>query len=212
MIELSKTSKLDGVRSWSLQAGKHCPGSHNASVCNGCYAKTGFYSFAPAINKRAFNADDWQREDWVSDMVQALQNERFFRWFDSGDIYKLKLAEKMLEVCKLTPWVSHWIPTQTWDIKAYQSILKALDSLPNVVLRASAKDLEKPVTGWKNSSVIVSTIENAQKIGAKICHSATNQGKCGSCRDCYSKEVPIIAYLAHGAKMKKHILISEGKA
>jgi len=32
MIKLSVTSKLDGIRSWSLEAGKTCPGAIGADA------------------------------------------------------------------------------------------------------------------------------------------------------------------------------------
>jgi hypothetical protein len=56
MLKLSVTSKLDGIRSWSLQALETCPGSVNADgslvpACSGCYATTGNYNFA---NVKAF--------------------------------------------------------------------------------------------------------------------------------------------------------------
>ena len=45
-MKISTTSKLDGVRSWSLQALETCPGSIAApgvlvDACAGCYATTG---------------------------------------------------------------------------------------------------------------------------------------------------------------------------
>ena len=45
---ISVTSKLDGIRSWSLQALETCPGSIAApgelvDACKGCYATSGNY-------------------------------------------------------------------------------------------------------------------------------------------------------------------------
>ena len=50
MIKLSVTSKLDGIRSWSLQAIDTCQGAINplgglVDACQGCYATTGNYRF-----------------------------------------------------------------------------------------------------------------------------------------------------------------------
>lgn len=41
--------------------------------------------------------------------------------------------------------------------------------------------------------------------GAMLCNAATNDGKCGDCRACYSRDVPVVAYLAHGRGMAKVI-------
>ena len=50
-MKLSVTTKLDGIKSWSLQALETCPGSIGVDgelvdACKGCYATTGNYRFA----------------------------------------------------------------------------------------------------------------------------------------------------------------------
>ena len=77
MIRISKTSKLDGILSWSLQALETCPGSianDGALVpaCSGCYATTGNYNYPNVKAPRLSNKEDWTRDSWVADMVQAL--------------------------------------------------------------------------------------------------------------------------------------------
>ena len=116
-MKLSKTSKLDNIKSWSLQALTTCPGSIAkdgglVDACKGCYATQGFYNFSQPKAVRADNKQDWQRDEWVTDMVAALKKESYFRWFDSGDMYSVKLAEKMLAVMVATPHVKHWLPTR----------------------------------------------------------------------------------------------------
>lgn len=100
-IRISVTSKLDGIRSWSLQALDTCPGSLASpgvlvDACKGCYATTGNYRYPNVKAPRIENREDWQRLEWVDDMVKALDSDRYFRWFDSGDMYTLGLAEKIL--------------------------------------------------------------------------------------------------------------------
>lgn len=100
-IRISVTSKLDGIRSWSLQALDTCPGSVASpgvlvDACKGCYATTGNYRYPNVKAPRIENREDWQRLEWVDDMVKALDSDRYFRWFDSGDMYTLGLAEKIL--------------------------------------------------------------------------------------------------------------------
>ena len=106
MLKLSVTAKLDGIRSWSLQALDTCPGSKASDgslvdACKGCYATTGNYNYPNVKAPRIHNREDWQRDSWVDDMVKALDSDRYFRWFDSGDMYALGLAEKMLEVANI---------------------------------------------------------------------------------------------------------------
>ena len=205
-IRISKTSKLDGVKSWSLQARKTCPGSFDASgdlvaACAGCYAVGWNYRFRNVVEPREENREDWKRDNWVTDMVAALRNERYFRWFDSGDMYALPLAEKILLVMQSTPDVKHWLPTRMHKFAKFGPVLAAMQALPNVMVRPSSDS----VTGEYESGLHGSTIvpDTMPRNGVKLCHAATNDGKCGPCRDCYSKDIPVIGYLAHGVSMAK---------
>ena len=67
-----------------------------------------------------------------------MDNDRYFRWFDSGDMYDLRLAEKMLEICKATPWTRHWIPTRMHKFKKFSKVIEELNKLENVVVRLSS--------------------------------------------------------------------------
>lgn len=212
-MKLSITSKLDGIRSWSLQALETCPGSIESpgvlvDACKGCYATTGNYNYPNVKAPRAFNKEDWQRLDWVSDMVQALDSDRYFRWFDSGDMYSLGLAEKMLEVMKRTPWAKHWLPTRMHKFPKFALVLAEMQALENVMVRPSSDSIRGEFITGTHGSVIV---ENAAVVpdGATLCRAYENAGKCSGCRACYNKDVPVIAYPAHGVKMAKVIRISK---
>lgn len=209
MIKLSKTSKLDGILSWSLQALDTCPASKNKDgslvpACQGCYATTGNYRFANVKAPREFNREDWKRDNWVSDMVLALDSSRYFRWFDSGDMYDLSLAIKILAVMKATTWVKHWLPTRMYKFIKFQSIIDEMQSLPNVVVRLSSDSVTGEIINGSNTSTIFSG-EVPQ--GAFECKAYENAGKCSGCRACYDKDVKVIAYKAHGVKMAKVIKI-----
>lgn len=212
-VKLSVTSKLDGIKSWSLEALETCPGSVNKDgslvpACSGCYATTGNYRFSNVKAPRAFNKEDWKRDAWEDEMVQALQDSRYFRWFDSGDLYDLRLAEKVYQVMNRTPWVSHWMPTRMHKFAKFQSILERMNSLSNVVVRFSSDSvLGEIVQGATYSSIIVPDQEKLPK-GATMCNAYENEGKCSGCRACYSKDVALVAYLAHGKKMSKVIRLA----
>ena len=96
MLKLSKASKMP-CRSWSLQALDTCPASRDATgslvpACSGCYATTGNYRFKNVKAPREHNREDWKRDAWEDDMVAELDNDRYFRWFDSGDMNDIRLA------------------------------------------------------------------------------------------------------------------------
>jgi len=211
MIKISVTSKLDGIRSWSLQALDTCPGSISSpgvlvDACKGCYATTGNYRYPNVKAPRISNQSDWQRMGWVSDMVEALQNDRYFRWFDSGDMYTLGLAEKILEVMRMTPWCKHWLPTRMHKFPKFSLVLKTMQALPNVSVRFSSDSVNGEFTKGLHGSVIVADTDQTTK-AMTLCRAYENAGKCSGCRACWDKKVKVIAYPAHGQKMQKIIQI-----
>lgn len=210
-MKISVTSKLDSIRSWSLQALETCPGSIAApgelvDACKGCYATTGNYRFENVKAPRRHNKEDWQRLAWVDDMVAALAKDTHFRWFDSGDMYTLALAEKILEVMKRTPWVSHWLPTRMHKFPKFRQVLSEMQSLPNVMVRFSSDSITGQYTKKLHGSVIIPTAADI-KPGMTLCRAYENEGKCSGCRACYDKKVKVIAYPAHGKTMHKVIKI-----
>jgi hypothetical protein len=206
MVKLSKAGKMP-CKSWSLEALVTCPGSKNADgslvpACQGCYATTGNYNFPNVKAPRQHNKLDWQRDAWVPDMVQELDTERYFRWFDSGDMYHLGLARKMLDVMRLTPWVKHWLPTRMHKFDKFAQVIAEMEALPNVVVRKSSDGIHGEVIPGNNTSTIVPDSTH-QVPGVTMCDAYERDGKCGTCRACWSKDVAVIAYPAHGRKMIK---------
>jgi hypothetical protein len=210
-VKISVTSKLDGIRSWSLQALDTCPGSIESpgvlvDACKGCYATTGNYRFANVKAPREFNRLDWQRMDWSDDMVAELAKDTHFRWFDSGDMYSLGLAEKILEVMSRTPWVSHWLPTRMHKFPKFALVLRAMQALPNVMVRPSSDSIVKEfISGLHGSVIVPDGRVNPDMV--ELCRAYEHDGKCSGCRACYDKSVPVIAYPAHGKSMAKVIRI-----
>lgn len=217
MVKLSVTSKLDGIKSWSLQALDTCPGSKDkdgnlVAACSGCYATTGNYRFANVKAPREFNREDWKREEWVAEMVQALGDSRYFRWFDSGDMYDLRLAAKIYQVMAKTPWVQHWLPTRMHKFAKFASVIADMQELANVVVRPSSDAVDGSYTQGLHGSTIVPSLEDGEAQGLTVCRAYENAGKCSGCRACWSKDVPVVAYVAHGQKMAKVIRIATATA
>jgi hypothetical protein len=210
-VKLSVTSKLDGIRSWSLNALDTCPGSiaspgELVDACKGCYATTGNYRFGNVRAPREHNKTDWQRIEWADDMVAALDSDRYFRWFDSGDMYTLALAEKILEVMRRTPWVKHWLPTRMHKFPKFRNVLSRMQALPNVVVRYSSDSVTGHYLKGLHGSVIIPTADDV-KPEMTLCRAYENEGKCSGCRACYDKRIDVIAYPAHGKTMQKVIRI-----
>jgi hypothetical protein len=209
MVKLSKTSKLDGIMSWSLQALETCQGSIGTDgklvpACEGCYATTGNYVFANVKAPRAFNKEDWKRDAWTFDMIDALAKQTHFRWFDSGDCYAVELAEKILQIMQATPHVKHWMPTRMHKFTKFADVLGRMEALPNVVVRKSSDSVSGGLVDGQTTSTIVAD-EAQLPANATLCRAYEHEGKCNGCRACYSKDVSIVAYKAHGRKMAKVI-------
>ena len=211
MLKLSKTAKL-GTLSWSLQAIETCPGSVGADgnlvpACSGCYATTGCYNFKGTKAVRADNKQDAKRAGWAADMVKALSKQKHFRWFDSGDMYSLELAEKIYHVMKHTPSTKHWLPTRMAKFPKFADVIARMQALPNVMVRFSSDAVDGTYTAGVHGSTIVP--EGAPvPAGVTVCQAPEQDGKCLDCRACYDKQVPVIGYVAHGRKMAKVIRLA----
>lgn len=204
MLKLSKAGKMP-CRSWSLEALVTCPGAKSrdgglVDACKGCYATTGNYNYPNVKAPRQHNKEDWKRDEWVDDMVAELDNDRYFRWFDSGDMYELRLALKILEVMRRTPWVNHWMPTRMHKFRKFLAVINEMNALPNVVVRLSSDSVQGEIIEGEYTSTIVPYFEDATS-EMTACDAYERAGKCGSCRACWSKDVKTIAYPAHGRKM-----------
>jgi hypothetical protein len=211
-IRLSKASKMP-CRSWSLEALTTCPASKNpdgslVDACKGCYATSGNYRYPNVKAPRLENQSDWKRSDWVSDMVTELDSDRYFRWFDSGDMYDIRLARKILEVIRLTPWVRHWLPTRMHKYDKFASVIADMEALPNVVVRLSSDSVMGEVVVGVNTSTIVPNTSYLTD-AMTLCEAYSRDGKCGSCRACWDKAVQVVAYPAHGKSMLKLIKLKE---
>lgn len=216
MVKISVTSKLDGIRSWSLQAIDTCPGSIAApgelvDACKGCYATTGNYRYPNVKAPREHNKTDWTRMDWTDDMVRELDSDRYFRWFDSGDVYTLALAEKIFEVMQRTPWCKHWLPTRMHKFPKFRDVLTRMQALPNVMVRFSSDSVIGEYIPGLHGSVIGPSAETwTEHPGASLCRAYEHGGQCSGCRACWDKSIELIGYPAHGQKMAKVIMLKRG--
>lgn len=204
--KLSKTGKMP-CKSWSLPAWDTCPGAKEddgtaVEACAHCYARQGMYRFGVVKAAREHNKTDWQLPDWEDAMVEAIGKDKYFRWFDSGDVYCVELAYKIGRVILRTLGTKHWLPTRSHKDKAIDKILKHIAGLPNAVVRLSSDSIHGEKLATRTNSTIVQSAEvfDSGKHGI-LCRAYQRDGKCGSCRACWSPQVQTVAYPLHGHRV-----------
>ena len=186
---LSKPSKMPG---WSIGLpAKECKTGAKlqavkGSVCYDCYALKGCYVFKVVQEAQYRRLKAINHPDWVQAMATVIKRQKFFRWHDAGDVQSPEHMQKIIEVCKLTPNTKHWMPTQE------RQFLPDPEQVPdNLVIRLSRSKIDGPVpAAWSHDSG-VTTGE------ARTCPAPDQGGKCGSCRQCWNKDIKSVIYGKH---------------
>lgn len=198
---LSEPTKMPGF-GYSISAKKCKTGSKlhkiKGSVCFNCYARRGNYQWFATQSCLTKRQNVMERDiNWVSNMVELIKRKGhgFFRWFDSGDLQNIQMLHKIVEVCRMTPDVNHWLPTK--EYRFVQSYIKSGQHLPsNLVIRLSGYmiDGEAPVALANRLGVNTSSVTKTQNF---TCPASNQQNECGSCRKCWNKEISNVVYKYH---------------
>jgi hypothetical protein len=97
-----------------------------------------------------------------------------------------------------TPQVKHWLPTKSYNIPKIRAILDLMKLLPNASVRYSSPSITGEYSEDHGSTVIPYAEDETN---ATVCGAYSRGGKCGECRDCWDKNVAVVAYPAHGTRM-----------
>jgi len=144
----------------------------------------------PAQERRLAAIDDPQ---WVDAMVRSLDRENWFRWFDSGDLQSAKMLRQIAEVARRTPHCRHWLATR--ERRFVREFLTDSDVPDNLVIRVSATFPDvpvKPIAGVQEANV-----HAAKPPVGHECPAPRQNGKCDTCRACWSKDVQTVSYHLH---------------
>lgn len=184
------TSARDCVTGSKLQ---NVPGS----VCAGCYALRGNYRFSNVKNSHARRLAALSNPLWAQAMalvINSTEASGFFRWHDSGDVQSVAHLEKIVEVCRLTPKILHWLPTREFGMVAeYKRKFGAFPSNLTVRLSALKIDGPAPVELAKNLGVLSSAVSTS----AYSCPAPSQGNACLLCRKCWDKDTPVVTYKKH---------------
>jgi hypothetical protein len=164
--------------------------------CRSCYARK-LQKLRPSVNAGwKANLAKWETSDpeqWAQAMAfQILRYnvDGYHRWFDSGDLQSVEMLDAIVQVCRMTPNVQHWLPTQE------RAIVAAYGDLPaNLIIRISASKLNGPMPKGAAHASQVFTKGNEPK--GKECRAQSRGNACGPCRACWNHSVPLISYPWH---------------
>ncbi len=172
------------------------------SVCHKCYALK-LQSFRPTVNagwtgnldkaNRMIKADPARWVAYITFQINKAfekTGEPYHRWFDSGDLQSVEMLDAICAVARATPHIRHWLPTrETKVVKDFTGVIP-----DNLMIRISSPMVDdKPIKAWPWTSTVHKTTDPV----GHVC-PARNQGNaCGSCRACWSDDVPNISYPLH---------------
>lgn len=121
------------------------------------------------------------------------------RWFDSGDIYDYEFLERMVELCKKTPNVSHMAFT-----KKYELVNRWIDEngdLPdNLNIMFSAWDVLWEIPNPHNLGVAYVDFKD-KRLNPDIPKNAFvcpgRESTCSACGVCFNKRVKAVVFAEH---------------
>jgi hypothetical protein len=167
------------------------------SICSVCYALKGRYVFPNVLDAMEKRFQSIFKTDWVDAitfLISKKEKSGYFRWHDSGDLQGQWHLEKIVEVAKRLPHIKFWLPTR--EISIVGDYIRSGKIIPdNLTIRLSAfmLDGEPPIPAAKRLGLCVS--------GASAtdfnCPAYSQDGKCGSCRNCWNKDVFQVNYKKH---------------
>lgn len=167
------------------------------TICSVCYALKGRYVFPnvlDAMEKRFQSLFNSSWEDAISFLIEKKEKSGYFRWHDSGDLQGEWHLQKIVNVAKRLPQIKFWLPTR--EISTISEWIAKGNVIPeNLTIRLSAfmLDGQPPIAAANRLGLCVS--------GASAtdynCPASKQDGLCGDCRNCWSKNVFQVNYKKH---------------
>jgi hypothetical protein len=120
---------------------------------------------------------------------------RYFRWHDSGDLQGPWHLANICAVARLTPEVTHWLPTR--EYRMVRDYLRMGGTIPgNLTVRLSAHMVDGPTPDI--AGLPVSTVHTAEAPeGSHSCPAPKQDNQCGDCRACWAPAVHRVSYHVH---------------
>lgn len=200
IIKLSNPGKMPGL-GWSIPARQCKTGGKlkkiEGSVCSECYALKGRNRFPNVQNaqKRRLERYYSTGKRWVDYMSVALENEKYFRWFDAGDLQTDKMLERIISVCKKTPWCKHYLPTREYLI--VKRVLSRLTCPENLQIRLSSHMIDGKAPDKLAHRLGIGTARVVSDRDKDSCPAGLQGNSCQDCRACWEIGIENINYPLH---------------
>jgi hypothetical protein len=169
------------------------------SVCSKCYCfGRGNFRFPVVKNALERNFNTLFGPNWVESMaflINANEYGGYFRMNISGDLQNVKHLENIVAVCLLCPTVKIWCPTR--EVSIVSEYVENGGKIPeNLILRLSATMIDGPTPDSiaKRLGIQVSGVSST---GNYTCPASQQEGRCNSCRLCWTKEQFSVIYKKH---------------
>lgn len=187
----------------------------SGSVCASCYAT----KIEKGIHGKTVLASEWnnynkwvncERSEWIHAIAKQIENRSrlkhkngkagagLHRWFSSGDLQGMGMLKAIVEVCKLTPNVKHWLPTKEKGI--VNQYLRTVGDFPdNLNVRLSDPMIDGNQIIATDSKITRSSVQKTKELAGHLCPVTADKSRksCGSCKACWDKSVQYIVYKAH---------------
>lgn len=190
---LSITEKMP-CPSWGISAFRCRLGSLLASkdgtVCSNCYARKGRYFYPQVQAKLDRRYQGLFHPLWTPAMVYLIRwyADRYFRWFDSGDLQGENHLRNIVTIAEHTPDVRHWMPTRE------EGMVREVGEFPdNLTVRLSGSRINGKAPRWPWTAVVTTR----PPPDALECPSRHQGGSCCECRACWEKSVKTVGYRLH---------------
>jgi hypothetical protein len=202
---LTGTSKMP-CPSWSLTAGKACPGAKfgEGTICGSCYAAKGMYLHKAVQNAQrerfawtlALMKSEPGRDAFVAYLTKAIAATKnpYFRVHDSGDLFSQAYTRCWIRIARNLPGIRFWFPTRSYRIANILPVIQELAALPNVTVRPSALmlDAAPPVIDGLAAGSGATYAESEA-----TCPAYRQDGECRDCRHCWDNAAAPVLYPLH---------------
>jgi hypothetical protein len=182
------------------------------SGCFGCYAhEKNNYAYPSVRIAQERRLASLQNVGWSAAMVYMLRkahgldgfkpNKRlvarggvgFHRWHDSGDVQGVWHMLKIIEVCRATPEIQHWLPIREVGVLLKLRAM-GIEIPANLITRVSSPMIDGPVTDqFPNTS----TIHDKKPAQGHECVAPLHDNTCGPCRACWDPAIANTSYKLH---------------